>query len=132
MPIKTDRRDAEGIARLLQMGWFRPVHCKAVSSQEKRALLTSRKSVKDAIVNMELSLRGVLRNFGLRLGLVSKGRREARVRELIAGNAMLEAAAEPILRARAALRREQAGLECQRRRDYAPSRRRKNVPLARR
>ena len=27
MPIKTDRRDAEGIARLLQMGWFRPVHC---------------------------------------------------------------------------------------------------------
>ncbi len=26
MPIKTDRRDAEGIARLLQMGWFRPVH----------------------------------------------------------------------------------------------------------
>ena len=34
MPIKTDRRDAEGIARLLQMGWFRPVHCKSVSSQE--------------------------------------------------------------------------------------------------
>ena len=36
---------------------------------------------------------------------------EARVRELIAGNAMLEAAAEPILRARAALRRELVGLE---------------------
>ncbi|MFX0546967.1 IS110 family transposase [Roseovarius sp. S1116L3] len=25
MPIKTDRRDAEGIARLLHLGWFRPV-----------------------------------------------------------------------------------------------------------
>ena len=62
MPIKTDRRDAEGIARLLQMGWFRPVHCKSVSSQEVRALLTSRKSVLDAIVRMEISLRGVLRN----------------------------------------------------------------------
>ena len=111
MPIKTDRRDAEGIARLLQMGWFRPVHCKTVSSQETRALLTSRKSVKDALLDMELSLRGVLRNFGLKLGQVSKGRWEARVRELIAGNAMLEAAAEPILRARAALRRELAGLE---------------------
>ena len=60
MPIKTDRRDAEGIARLLQMGWFRPVHCKTVSSQEMRALLTSRRSVKDALINMELSLRGVL------------------------------------------------------------------------
>ena len=93
------------------MGWFRPVHCKSVSSQEMRALLTSRKSVVDALTNMELSLRGVLRNFGLKLGKVSKGRWEARVRELIAGNAMLEAAAEPILRARANLRRELAGLE---------------------
>ena len=112
MPIKTDRRDAEGIARLLQMGWFRPVHCKTVSSQEMRALLTSRKSVQNALINLELSLRGVLRNFGLKLGQVSKGRYEARVRELIADNAMmLEAAAEPILRARAALRRELAGLE---------------------
>ena len=111
MPIKTDRRDAEGIARLLQLGWFRPVHCKTVSSQERRALLTSRKSVKEALIAMELSLRGVLRNFGLKLGPVSKGRWEGRVRELIAGNAMLEAAAEPILRARTSLRDELAGLE---------------------
>ena len=111
MPIKTDRRDAEGISRLLQMGWFRPVHCKAVSSQEMRALLTARKSVLEALLDIELSLRGVLRNFGLKLGAVSKGRWEARVRELVAGNAMLETAAEPILRARAALRRELAGLE---------------------
>src|SRR5690606_14084646 len=28
MPIKTDRRDAEVIARLLHLGWFRSVHCK--------------------------------------------------------------------------------------------------------
>ena len=111
MPIKTDRRDAEGIARLLQMGWFRPVHCKSVSSQEVRALLSSRKSVLNVLTDLELSLRGVLHNFGLKLGQVSKGRYETRVRELIAGNAMLEAAPEPILRARADLRRELAGLE---------------------
>ena len=111
MPIKTDRRDAEGIAQLLRLGWFRPVHCKTVSSQEKRALLTSRKSILDAVLKMECSLRGVLRNFGLKLGRVTRVRYEARVRELIAGNAMLEAAAEPILRARAGLRRELARLE---------------------
>lgn len=111
MPIKTDRRDAEGIARLLQMGWFRPVHCKSVSSQEVRALLTSRKSLLGALTNMEMSLRGVLRNFGLKLGQVSRNRYEDRVRELIAGNPMLEAAAEPILRARSDLRGELAGLE---------------------
>ncbi len=82
-----------------------------VSSQEMRALLTSRNSIKDAIINMELSLRGLPRNFGLRVDPVSKGCYDVRVRELIAGNAMLEAAAEPILRARKALRRELAGPE---------------------
>ncbi len=37
MPIKTDRWDAERIARLLHLGWFRPIHCKSVSAQELRA-----------------------------------------------------------------------------------------------
>jgi transposase len=113
MPIKTDRRDAEGIARLLQMGWFRPVHCKSVSAQETRALLTARKSVQQAIINLELSLRGVLRNFGLRMGVVAKGGYDCRVREMTVGNPMLVAAAEPVLRARVALRKELAGLERQ-------------------
>ena len=111
MPIKTDRRDAEGIARLLQMGWFRPVHCKSISAQEMRALLSSRKSIVQAITNLELSIRGVLRNFGLKMGRVAKGRFEERVRELADGNAMLDAAATPILTARTALLKELAGLE---------------------
>lgn len=66
---------------------------------------------KQAAINLELSIRGVLRNFGLTMGKVAKGRFEARVRELTARNLMLEAAADPILRARAALRNELAGLE---------------------
>src|ERR1044071_10167142 len=28
MPVKTDRKDARGIAQLMRLGWFRPVHCK--------------------------------------------------------------------------------------------------------
>jgi transposase len=36
--IKTDRRDARGMAQLLRMGWFRPVHAKSVGSQEVRSL----------------------------------------------------------------------------------------------
>lgn len=111
MPIKTDRRDAEGIARLLQMGWFRPVHCKSISAQEMRALLSARKAIQQAIINLELSIRGVLRNFGLKMRRVAKGRFEDRVRELADGNAMLEAAANPILTARRALRTELADLE---------------------
>ena len=111
MPIKTDRRDAEGIARLLHLGWFRPVHCKSVSAQEVRALLTARKAVQQGMLALEMSLRGLLRNFGLKVGAISRGRFEHRIRELASGNAMLDAATEPMLRARATLRHELAGLE---------------------
>jgi transposase len=34
MPMKTDRNDARGIAELMRLGWFRPVHCKSVEAQE--------------------------------------------------------------------------------------------------
>ncbi|KZY35554.1 transposase [Roseovarius sp. HI0049] len=111
MPIKTDRRDAEGIARLLHLGWFRPVHCKSVSAQEVRAVLAARKAIQGNMIALEMSLRGLLRNFGLKVGAISRGRFEARIRELVAGNMMLEAATEPMLRVRAALRQELAGLE---------------------
>ena len=60
-----------------------------------RALLSSCKSVLDAPVNLECSPCGVLHNLDPNLGQVSKNRHEAHVRELIAGNAILEAAAEP-------------------------------------
>jgi len=111
MPIKTDRRDAQGIARLLQMGWYRPVHRKSVSSQEIRALLSARKSIQQAIINIELSMRGVLRNFGLKLGHVTRVRYEARVRELVADNDILSASALALLRTRGQLRTELASLD---------------------
>jgi transposase len=111
MPIKTDRRDAEGIARLLHLGWFRPVHCKFVSAQEVRAVLNVRKAVQQGFLALEMSLRGLLRNFGLKVGTISRGRFEPRVRELTTGNSMLETATEPMLRARSALRQELAALE---------------------
>ena len=109
--IKTDRRDAQGLAHLLQVGWFSQVHCKSKAAQEVRAMLTSRKSLQGAIINLELSVRGVLRNFGLKVGKISKGDYEERIRELVAGNAMLQAAVEPILRVRAETRSELAELE---------------------
>ena len=32
MLVKTDRTDARGIAQLMRLGWFRPVHCKSLRS----------------------------------------------------------------------------------------------------
>ncbi len=106
MVVKTDRKDARGIAQLLRMGWFRPVHCKSPSAQEVRALLVGRKLLQGKLVDVELSIRGLLRGFGLKLGEVSKGRFAARVRELVAGQPMLERVIEPMLRAREALQTE--------------------------
>jgi transposase len=110
MTVKTDRNDARGMAQLMRMGWFRPVHAKAPMVQEIRALLTARKLLVAKLRDVESSIRGILRGFGLKVGAVSKGKFEARIRELVAGQAMLERVAEPLLRARAALRAEYAAL----------------------
>jgi transposase len=106
MIVKTDRKDARGIAQLLRMGWFRPVHRKSPPAQEVRALLVGRKLLQGKLTDVELGIRGLLRGFGLKLGEVSKGRFAARVRALVAGQPMLERVVEPMLRAREALRCE--------------------------
>src|ERR671921_1987500 len=103
MVVKTDRKDARGIAQLLRMGWFRPVHRKTVDAQEVRALLVGRKLLQSKLRDVELSIRGILRGFGLKVGEVSKGRFAARVEELVAGHEMLETVTEAMLTARESL-----------------------------
>ena len=68
MPVKSDRNDARGIAQLMRLGWFRPVHCKSLPAQEVRAMLTARKLVQSKLFDVEMSLRGILRGFGLKVG----------------------------------------------------------------
>jgi len=110
MPVKTDRTDARGIAQLMRLGWFRPVWCKSLSAQETRALLAARRLLKAKLKSIELSLRGLLRNFGLKLGVVTAKAYEGRVRALAEGHLVLEAIAEAMLAARGALRRQFAAL----------------------
>ncbi len=57
MPVKTDRKDARGIAQLMRLGWFRPVHCKSLPAQEVRALLTTRKLLQAKRYDVEMSPR---------------------------------------------------------------------------
>ena len=42
MTVKTDRNDARGMAQLMRLGWFRPVHVKTLPAQEIRVLLVGR------------------------------------------------------------------------------------------
>jgi len=52
MPVKSDRNDARGIAQLMRLGWFRPVHCKSIGAQEVRAMLTARKLVQTKLLDV--------------------------------------------------------------------------------
>jgi transposase len=107
MIVKTDRKDARGIAQLLRMGWFRPVHRKSSDAQEVlRALLVGRKLLQAKLRDVELSIRGILRGFGLKVGEVSKGRFAARIKELVAGHEMLETVIGAMLQAREGLQSE--------------------------
>src|SRR6188472_3784607 len=106
MTVKTDRKDARGIAQLIRMGWFRPVHAKSRGAQEVRALLIARKQLLGRLIDVELSIRGILRGFGLKVGPVTRKEFEARIRELVMGQATLERIAEAMLSARAAMKVE--------------------------
>src|SRR5690349_19821288 len=106
MTVKTDRKDACGLAQLLRMGWFQQVHAKSIGSQEIRALLVARKQLLGRLLDVELSIRGILRGFGLKVGHVTRKNFEARIRELVAGQATLERIATAMLSARSALKAE--------------------------
>jgi transposase len=111
MPVKTDRKDARGIAQLMRLGWFRPVHCKSLPAQEVRALLTARKLLQTKNHDVEMSLRGVLRGFGLKVGPTTPRTFASRIRELVAGHTTLLAIAEAMLAARDTLFSEWQKLE---------------------
>ena len=80
---KTDRNDARGIAQMIRVGLYRPVHVKTLRSQKLRMLLTHRKLLQSKAIAIENDLRGTLRNFGLKVGMVGKVRFEARIQELV-------------------------------------------------
>ncbi|EHK52255.1 transposase IS116/IS110/IS902, partial [Mesorhizobium alhagi CCNWXJ12-2] len=50
------------------------------------------------LLDVELSIRGILRGYGLKVGEVSRGRFEAPIRELIQGHDMLETVIGPTRR----------------------------------
>lgn len=111
MPVKSDRNDARGIAQLMRLGWFRPVHCKSLAAQEVRALLTARRLVQAKLHDVEMSLRGILRGFGLKVGRTTAKRFAGRIAELVAGQATLQTIAASLLSVHAVLLREFNELE---------------------
>jgi transposase len=106
MAVKTDRKDARGIAELVRVGWYRPVHCKSMDAQETRAILAARKQVEQKLRDMEMSLRGLLRGFGLKVGKTTPTRFADRIKDLVSGQATLQIIAEALLAVHQVLLRE--------------------------
>src|SRR5207253_9599773 len=96
MPVKSDRNDARGIAQLMRLGWFRPVHCKSISAQETRSLLTARKLVQSKLPAAVNSLRGILRGFALRVGKPTGQKFAGRIEGLVTGRTHLQMIAQAL------------------------------------
>ena len=103
---KTDRNDARGIAQMIRAGLYRPVHVKTLRSQKLRMLLTHRKLLQSKAIAIENDLRGTLRNFGLKVGVVGAAKFEARIKQLVDNLPDLALLVEPLLVVRRVLREQ--------------------------
>ena len=106
---KTDRNDARGIAQMMRVGLYRPVHVKTLRSQKLRLLLTHRKLLQSKAIAIENDLRATLRNFGLKVGTIGTVKYETRIRELVENLPDLAVLVEPLLIVRRVIR-EQLGI----------------------
>ena len=103
---KSDRNDARGIAQMMRVNLFRPVHVKTLVSQKRRALLTARKLLQEKAIAVENDIRGLLRNFGLKVGVVGVIKFEERIFELVDGMLDLAEIMTSLLEARRTLREQ--------------------------
>lgn len=108
---KSDRNDARGIDQMMRVGLFKDVHVKTITSQKRRALLTARSMLQEKAIDLENEMRGLLRNFVLKVGQTSCSSFEARILELVENDAELSNIMEPLLASRRVMREGFAKLE---------------------
>jgi transposase len=112
-PNKTDANDADGLAQLAEVGFYREVRVKRYDSMLTRTLVAARAQVIKAGVDFANHIRGVMKTFGL---VVPKGAGrvfEANVRDLLATNPGLARIVLPLLEAWRTLRGQAADLNRQ-------------------
>ena len=107
-PVKTDKNDAHGIAQMMRLGHFRPVHVKTAEAQIIRTTLQARRQVVDTLIQFQNTIRGLLRAHGLKMGEVTRLGFEERVRPLVEPVPALTMAVEPLLRVLQQVREERA------------------------
>jgi len=59
-PVKTDRNDARGIAEMMRVGHYRPVHVKSAEARLIRTTLQARRQIVATLLQIQGSIRGLL------------------------------------------------------------------------
>lgn len=110
-PNKTDAKDADGLAQLAEVGFFREVSVKGFDSMLTRTLVGARNQLVRLTTQLSNQIRGVMETFGL-LVPAGKGSKFARnVRQLLADRTELAAIVLPLLEAWRSIRTQVADLE---------------------
>ncbi len=107
---KSDRKDALGLARIMQCGWYKEVQVKSVACHEIRAVQNSRAQLVKIKRDLENQIRGLLKNHGLVIGKAGGKVFQRRVEVLAGEQGLLWVAVRPLLEIREIVRREIAGL----------------------
>lgn len=102
--VKTDKNDARGLAQLVRTGWYKAVHVKSSDGQALRTLLAARKQLVKLRQDMENHIRGTLKAYGVKLGVVTQGGFRQKVEEAVsAQDPLVRQATGALLEARQSL-----------------------------
>lgn len=110
---KTDANDADGLAHLAEVGFYREVRVKGFDSMLIRTLITARRQLLKMRLQISNQIRGLMKTFGL---VVPKGTGsvfERNVHDLLQGEAKLARIVVPMLRAWSDIRYQIAELSKQ-------------------
>ncbi|WP_432815116.1 IS110 family transposase [Sphingorhabdus sp.] len=112
-PNKTDVNDADGLAHLAEVGFYREVRVKSFDSMLVRTLVAARHQMLKMTVQISNQIRGVMKTFGLIVPKSAGNILEGHIRTLLATNAGLERIVLPLLEAWLAVRARVAQLSKQ-------------------
>lgn len=109
-PNKTDANDAEGLAHLAEVGFFREVRVKGYNSMLVRTLVAARNKLVHMSTELSNQIRGLMKTFGLIVPSAKGGSFEAQVQRLLSGDQGLTQIILPLLEAWQAVRTRAAKL----------------------
>lgn len=110
---KTDANDADGLAQLAEVGFYREVRVKGFDSMFTRTLVAARTRLVQITTELSNQIRGLMKTFGLVMPPGKGSRFDENVRELLADRADLARIILPVLEAWRAMRRQAAELSRQ-------------------